>query len=93
MGSLGSNGLPGQGTLSQEWKMRVAGVLDLSVPIPPPFKGGGLPEALQRFSVDQHSLSRLQGHPDLPWRQADGRTSGMVILLGLCFLELMCMDF
>ena len=33
----------GQGTLSQEWKMRVAGVLDLSVPLPPPFEGGGPP--------------------------------------------------
>lgn len=38
--------------------MRVAGVLDLSVPIPPPFEGGGLPEALQRFSVERQGGSK-----------------------------------
>lgn len=33
---LGSCDLSGQGTVSYEWKIRVAGVLDLSAPIPPP---------------------------------------------------------
>lgn len=62
--SLRPRDLSGQGSVSQEWKIRVAGVLDLSVPIPPPLEGGGHSKALPRFSlgppiagVRQQSLS------------------------------------
>lgn len=33
---LGPHDLSGQGTVSYEWKIRVASVLDLSASIPPP---------------------------------------------------------
>ena len=66
MGSLGPSGLSGQGTVSQEWKMRVAGVLDLSVPIPPPVEGGGSLRLCKDFpysSIEQEGSNGGQTCP------------------------------
>lgn len=92
-GSLGCNGLSGQGTVRQEWKTRVADVLDLSVPIPPPLEGGGHSKALLRFSLGPHIAGVFQQSPSLCWSRAEGRTWGMVIPLGPSLLELICVEF
>lgn len=93
MCSLGPKSLSGQGTVSQEWKIRVAGVLELHVSILLPLEGRGHSKSLQRFSLGQHIAGVPQWGSDLHWSRAGGRTSGMVILPGIYLLELICMDF
>lgn len=73
--------------MSQEWKIRVAGVLDLRVSILLPLEGGGHFKSLQIFSLGQHTAG------DLHWSQGGGRTSGTVTLAGIYLLELIGTNF